>query len=125
MKMIPTSRTYKVRDYSADTKDGKNVYKEKTKYPELTIVGKPELGQMKFGEEVTVKIKIKATGFSSRRDYESDGDGDVKIPEATFEVLAIEVPDSAMPVSKKAFSDSDYDPLEDMEPVSAKDSDKD
>jgi hypothetical protein len=116
MKMIKAARTIKVRDWSAEKKDGKPVYKEKTKFPELTIVGKPELGQMKFGEEVTVKIKLRATGFTSRRDYDSD-EGDVKVPEATFDVLEIEVPSETMPISKKAFSDPNYDPLKDMEPI--------
>lgn len=112
--MIKADRTYKVRDWNADSKNGKKAYKEKTSYPSLTIVGKPELGQLMLGEEVIVKIKLRATGYQMRRDYDSDDPERVKIPEASFDVLEIEVPSNSKPISKKVFSDKDYDPIEDI-----------
>lgn len=99
-KMIDVGREVKSRDYSAETKDNKPVYKTRVVFPSLTVVGKPELGQLKYGEEVTIQVTLRATGFGERRDWECcDGD-EKKIPEATFDILKMEVPEDAIPVKQ-------------------------
>lgn len=121
-KLIDVGREIKSRDYKAEdearekskSKDANpRIYKTRKEYPKLTIVGKQELGQMKFGEEATILVKIKAVGFSSRRDWESE-DGEKKVPEAEFEVISMEVPKDAMPISKKVFESTSYNPLDDI-----------
>lgn len=97
MKMISAGREITSRDYRNE-KDGEKIYKTETKFPELTISGKKELGQLPYGKEVVVKIKLKATGYGERNRYNCCSDEDEKVPEATFEVLEIEIPAGALPV---------------------------
>lgn len=99
MKMINVGREVKRRDYSNEKGSEKKFITE-TKFPELTIVGKPEMGQLPYGKEIVVKVKLKSTGFGQRKSWDCC-DNEEKIPEATFEILEMEVPADAMPVKFK------------------------
>ncbi len=98
MKMINVGREIKRRDYSNE-KGGEKKFITETKFPELTIVGKPDLGQLPYGKEIVVKVKLKATGFGQRKSW--DCDNEEKIPEANFEIIEMEVPEESMPVKFK------------------------
>lgn len=92
--LLDVSRTVQKRDYSSETKEGERKFKEVTSYPSFTVRGKDELkkflSDIPEGDTHTITVKLKCTGYSQSRDWDSESEE--KIPEVSFDVLAMEVP---------------------------------